>query len=280
MTVPRRRPIAAALAVAVLASLGLAGCGAIADATTSTPPTRASSGEPTAPATGPDRDESDEPVITSTAGSDATGRAWTTCVDQLISVYNIKMLPSTYSEPAVQLSGDTAAVTVDFGDQPSTVRTRCFVSGLSGTPTVASFQGPHDDELQTELADWWAMPADPVRYSFRCGTTPTGPETGAETTFETLAEVWASRTAFTHCFAVKHGTTWSADQEKAARTAAAVMPKGLDQLDSLYAQCALRDNEHAARASLADDEKAAVRGFLTLCPDHPEAERLRALSAR
>jgi hypothetical protein len=90
------------------------------------------------------------------------------------------------------------------------------------------------------------------------------------------AESWAHVPSTVSCSAIKHGTEYTELQREAVAVAGDVLPGGIEQLDALYAQCAIRDNGYLRYTSLAPNQAQEVRAFLILCPDRPGSETLRA----
>lgn len=117
-----------------------------------------------------------------------------------------------------------------------------------------------------------------VTFTFDCAISEDPPQPSPpRIQFDTLEEAWATDVPLLSCESIKHGTVYTDVQRRAVEVAAEVLPNGINQLDALYSQCAMRDNGYLAeRSPLASNQAADVRGFLTLCPDHPAADELRA----
>jgi hypothetical protein len=113
-----------------------------------------------------------------------------------------------------------------------------------------------------------------VTFTFHCYERQ---DTALTHDFSTMEDVWSSGIDFISCRPDKHGEVYTDTQVQAVAAAASVLPQGIEQLDSLYAQCAIRDNGYLSIGPLADNQKADVSGFLIICPHHPRADELRAL---
>lgn len=123
-----------------------------------------------------------------------------------------------------------------------------------------------------------ALVSDDVSFTFRCGYFA---EDGTPTTISeelmSLEAAWAFEPATAWCEPVQHGTSFTTIQVEAVALAGDVLPGGIDQVGSLYAQCAMRANGYLALTSLASNQAQEVRAFLHLCPGRPGADQLRSM---
>jgi hypothetical protein len=171
--------------------------------------------------------------------------------------------------PAALLAGIalTSCATVEPEPGPTTTSVEAVQTPTATpTPTVAADSADDIPPVPSVAAE--------VTFSFQCYEPPHGDVTQD---FASMEDVWASSDAFISCRADKHGEIYTDVQHAAVAAAASVLPAGIEQLDSLYSQCAIRDNDYLGIGPLAANQQADVAGFLTICPHHPRADELRAL---
>ena len=125
-----------------------------------------------------------------------------------------------------------------------------------------------------------AIGSDEVSFTYHCWVDPgDGSRVEIDGEFASLEDAWAHEPATISCMALKHGTEYTDAQREAIAIAGDVLPGGLDQLDSLYSQCAQHDNGYLHLTSLAENQARDVSAFLSLCPNHPGADTLQSLLA-
>lgn len=161
-----------------------------------------------------------------------------------------------------------------------------LVSGCSSTSQTSNSHDSPDLPTPTSVTSLPAESATPVpvaetvSFTFQCGYfDASGAPVDIDQEFLSVEDAWAYVPATTYCQAIKHGTEYTDVQREAVALAGDVLPFGIDQLDSLYSQCAMRANGYLDNTELASNQAKDVRGFLALCPDHPGADHLRSLLA-
>lgn len=174
-----------------------------------------------------------------------------------------------------------AAVAVLFAlsgctDAPSPVVTPT-ASSTSPAPS-ASPSAPTTSPSATATPDPTSSANETVSFTYRCHIEDeSGLRTEVPIVFESFKEVWEYKPAVVSCKATKHGTVYTQAQLDAVEIAEPVLSSGIDQLDYLYAACAITDNGYLHLTDLTPEQKTDVRAFLSLCPDRPGADYLKSL---
>lgn len=159
-------------------------------------------------------------------------------------------------------------------DSPSPILPSPETAIPTPTPTVTPDASPSPSDTAPIVT-----PPLEVTFTFDCWIVeeqPTWPDP-PRLQFATMEEAWATDVPLQSCESIQHGTEYTDVQRLAVQRAQSVLPGGLAQLDSLYSQCAMRENAYLTiEGPLAENQAADVRGFLTLCPHHPAAAELQA----